>query len=360
MVGTFQQLMLTASIFILCAFALGVVFDRVGKPAWRQIGAAVLVGALVTGLDVLPFQVDRFVLGVDAPLLLVAALYVGPTGAMVMVSGPMLAAAFGESPNLVQDLASLAAPALVGLTLLAVWSARGLAVDRRTIVAAALASPLGLFPTAIEGGTFQPAAVQPLLLWTMAGTLLFGLMVDYEHRRARISRARRKQRQFHALTRTVSAAAFEQQLDQQWSLHERYGYDYSYLTIRIDEVAGRDELGPDEWERIRAVVATAITGATRDSDVCTPIGEDTFGLLLPHAALPFSLPVAERVQRAVERAARKALLDRMPTVSIGCAEVEGTTRRSDIREDAQEQLRIATSDGGRGTIAADRPPRTGI
>ncbi|WP_226577344.1 GGDEF domain-containing protein [Acuticoccus sediminis] len=352
MIGAFQQLMLSASIYILCAFALGLVFDRVSGGPWRDAGCGIVVGLVVASLQLAPLELGSFVVDVDTPLLLVATLYGGPVTAAVVLVAPMAAAILTENAAMVADLLALVVPVLIGLTVLAVWSALGWRVDRRAVLVAACLSPLTLVTTLLPFADFDGAALRTLAIWTAVGTVIFGLTVTNEVRRAQRSRIRRKQRLFNALTGTVPASVFQQQLEHQWRLHERYGHEYSYLLVSIDEAQrAQAALNPDEWDRMRAVVATAVTQATRESDVCTAIDLDRFGLLLPHATLPFAVPVARRVQDAVAAAVDKAKPGLKLTVSIGCAEVTGTTAPNDIEAAAEGQLAVAGPKQRRGVIA---------
>ncbi|ORE95611.1 diguanylate cyclase [Stappia sp. 22II-S9-Z10] len=354
MIGAFQQLMLSASIYIICAFVLGFVYERIGTSGWRQVGFGAVMGAAIMGLELTPLEFSTFVVDIDTPLLLISTLYGGPIAAALVLPGPVLITIFAEHPDLVYELTMAVAPVLIGLTVLATWVACGWEVDRRAVLVCALLSPLTLLPSALPIEDSDVDALSVLAVWTAAGTLIFGLMLAHELKRARFSRARRKQRLFDALTGTIPAEVFQQQLEHQWRLHERYGHQYSYLMISIDDAAAtREDLGMKEWERMRALVATSILHATRDSDVCTAIEYDRFGLLLPHASLPYALPVAQRVKEAVDGATLVAKPAAPVTVSIGCAEVDGTQSPGDVRAAAEGQLFLATAKGKRGVISPD-------
>lgn len=352
MIGVFQQVMLTASIYIVCAFLFGFIYDRIGDSKWRQVLCGLVVAAVVVGLRLSPVDLGELVVDMDHPLLLIATLYGGPITAATILPAPVLFTIFSESPTLVADLASTIIPVLIGLTVLATWNALGWKLDHFAVLTATLASPLALLPKAVPFVLSELASLEVLAFWTAIGVLLFGLAVGNEIRRAKLSRVRRKQRVFDSVTGTVPASVFQQQLEHQWRLHERYGHDYAYLLVSIDEaVELRRTMPAKDWEHLRALVATSITQATRESDVCTAVDFDRFGLLLPHATLGFALPVAERVQRSVQDRARSTYPQHDVSVSIGCAEVVGTMSPTDVEAAAEGQLFFANSKGAKNAIA---------
>ncbi|UOM33969.1 diguanylate cyclase [Acuticoccus sp. I52.16.1] len=352
MIGAFQQLMLSASIYIVCAFVLGLVFDRFGGGPLRQAVSGTLIAVVVTALQIAPLEVGAFAIDVDTPLLLVSTLYGGPITAAVVLPAPMLVAIFSESPTLMADLLAIVAPVLVGLTVLAIWMALEWPIDKRAVCISAVLAPLTLLPSILlPAGEIDLESLSSIAFWTALGTLVFGLTLANETRRAKASRRRRKERLFHSLTGTVPRTAFRQHLEEQWSQYQRLGQEYTCLMIAIDGAAAlRRSMSAQEWDRIRAVAAAAITEATRDSDVCTPIEEDRFALILPHANLFHSLPVARRVQDAIDAAIRRTRPDFALTVSIGCAEVSGTLAPGEVEADAEGQLYAATANDVPGTV----------
>lgn len=352
MFGVFQQLMLSASIYIVCAFLIGFIYDRIGESKWRQVTCGLLIAAIVVAIRLSPVDLGDLVVDMDHPLLLIATLFGGPITAATILPAPVLVTIFSESPTLVADVASTVTPVLIGLTVLAVWHAMGWKIDHFAVLTAALASPLALLPQAVPFVLSEISTLETQALWTALGVLFFGLAVGNELRRAKHSRVRRRQRLFDSLTGTVPSSVFQQQLEHQWRLHERYGHEYAYLLVSIDEaIELRLSMGSKEWEHLRAVVATSITQATRESDVCTAVDFDRFALLLPHATLPSALPVAQRVQRTVQDKARSTYPSYEISVSIGCAEVSGTMAPNDAAAAAEGQLFFANSKGAKCVIS---------
>lgn len=348
MIEMFQQLMLSAGLYMLCAIGLGTVFDRLAPGRWRSVAVGATCAAGVAGLSVMPPIAGGLAADATGPLLLVGSLLGGPLGTAVLLPAPLALRILEGGPAVLTGACNILLACAVGLAVALVCQRINVPVRRRAVLVLGAASPIALLGYALpEAAPLTEAlsgVLATMLVWTPLGTVVFGFAVVSELVRAEVVRTKVRRRLFETLTGTVPPDVFQGQLAHQWRMHERYGQDYAYMLVSIDDaIDTRAAVGSDEWERLRAIIATHIKRATRDCDVCTAIDHDRFGVILPHATLPSALPVARRVQAAVQEAAGFATAAGRVTVSIGCAEVEGTTRPNDVEAAAEGELFLANT-----------------
>ncbi|WP_420392408.1 GGDEF domain-containing protein [Acuticoccus sp.] len=353
MTAAFHQLLLSASLLVAFAFVLGIVFDVLANHHARQAAVGAVCAAFLALVMAMPTYADGFVIDGRGVLIVVGSLFGGPVGTAVMLPVPLIMRAAEGGPAVLMGTSGIVLCALVGLSVHLLWRRANAPIARRAVLAAAVASPLcllGFLAPALGEVRNRQNVVVPLLIWLPFGTLLCGFAVSNEAVRSSANRRNQALRVFEDLTGTVPHIVFQNQLEHHWRMHERYGHEYAYLLVAIDDAAAvRKSIGEAAWERLRAEVATHISRATRECDLCTAIDFDRFGVLLPHASLPFALPVARRVQEAVHGACGTAEAGGI-TVSIGCAEVDGTLGPHDVEAAAEGELFLAMTRDAHGVI----------
>lgn len=329
-----EELVQPASMFMIAALILGALFDRV-PPGRSREAATGLVCGLAAALVIAMSPVGAGFGDGHGPLVLVGAFVGGVPGFAAVLVPPLAAMLLEARPGLVGAVAGLGVLGLIGLAANLARTKRGLPLRRRTVLWLALASVLAFATLPFASAD----AASPLGFWLPFGTLLFGLAVVTEHKRCEEQSARASEVRFRELTDTISLPLFKSQLEQHFRMHVRYGQDYSYMLVSIDgAVELRKSLSSAEWELLRATTGVAVRRAVRDPDVCAAVDFDRFAVILPHASLPFALPVAERIQRAVVSAT--ATIGPV-TVSVGVAEVDGTIAAHDIEAAAEAELFLA-------------------
>lgn len=348
MVAVFQQLLQTASVLILAAFVLGTVFGRTPAGPARNLAVGIVCGLGAALLAVFARVTPS---GVSAdgpgPLLLVAGVFGGPMAALVALPLPLALRAAAGGPAVAGGLISIVLCALVGIAVDAVRRWRGVPLGRSTVVALALAAPLVLVALVVprrgETVALVPAML-PLLAWLPAGTLIAGLSIMAEADRAHDWRTRRSRSRLDSATRLVPLELFESKLLHHWRQRERYGGEYSYLLVSVDEApALRRTVGERAYEALFARLAGAVRASVRECDLCARVDFDRLAVLVPHAALPFALRLAEGVHAAVAREVTAAGTSGAATVSVGVAEVDGTHRPFDIQSVAEGELFLANA-----------------
>jgi GGDEF domain-containing protein len=349
--AAFHQLLQTASVLMVAVLALGFIFES-AAPGWKRDAAVGLVCGLFAALTV-PFTVSGGVL-VDGrpPLVLISGLIGGPLAAILAVPLPLAAGLFTDRSAAVAGSLAVLGASLVGAAIHAATIARRRTIARPAVAFAALASPLTLFAYAVPqlATGDGPPALATLAAWTGLATLVGGLLALDERIRGEMVRQARLSARFCKATGHTSPEVLDGQIAHYWNLHERYGTDYAYLLVSIDDApALRDELGPRGWEKLRQTVGSAIRRAVRASDTCAAMDFDRFGVLLPHATLPLAIPVAERVRESV---AREGV-----SVSMGVADAVATGGLADVRETAEAALYGALAASPKGAIG---PPADSI
>lgn len=343
-----DQLVQPASMFMVAALLLGGLFDRVPPGFARNCATGFACGSAAAVLIALSPDAVGFGDG-RGPLVLVGAFIAGPVGLAGVLTLPLGVILVEGTPDALVACAGLVILALAGLGASLARVRLGIPLQRQSILWLALLSPLAFAATTLAPAT-QVAAVDPLSFWLPFGTLLFGFAVVTEHSRGEAKRARLSEVRFRQLTDTVSVPLFRSQLEQHFRMHQRYGHEYSYMLVSIDDGAGlRKRLRADEWDLVRAAVGANVRRAVREPDVCAAVDFDRFAVILPHASLPFALPVAERVQRAVAKALAN-LSSGDVTVSIGVAEVDGTSQPAEIEAAAEGELFLANMRQRKGAI----------
>jgi diguanylate cyclase (GGDEF)-like protein len=124
-----------------------------------------------------------------------------------------------------------------------------------------------------------------------------------------------------ALTGLANRRAFEEELAREVARSGRSGGPLSVVALDVDRFkAVNDGHGHAAGDAVLREVAARACAAVRAGDLAARIGGEEFALLLPGAALPGALELAERLRAAIAAAPVEAGGARLAvTVSLGCA-----------------------------------------
>ena len=138
--------------------------------------------------------------------------------------------------------------------------------------------------------------------------------------------------------------------------HWRRGHTpLTLLLVQVDEFPSlAEKYGSTSTEAVLRIAAQLINAVMRDMDHVARLGEDTFALLLPGAALSNGVAIAERLRHAVERCRlpRRAGISRF-TVSIGVVEASGGDDLRHILERGRTTLQTAIGEGRNRVVGGD-------
>jgi diguanylate cyclase len=138
--------------------------------------------------------------------------------------------------------------------------------------------------------------------------------------------------------------------------HWRRGHTpLTLLLVQVDEFPGlAEKYGSTSTEAVLRIAAQLINAVMRDMDHVARLGEDTFALLLPGAALSNGVAIAERLRNAVERCRlpRRAGISRF-TVSIGVVEAGDGDDLRHILERGRTTLQTAIGEGRNRVVGGD-------
>jgi diguanylate cyclase (GGDEF)-like protein len=113
-------------------------------------------------------------------------------------------------------------------------------------------------------------------------------------------------------------------LNQEVEKAERYGSKFSLIMLDIDNFKSiNDSHGHQVGDEVLRVVAEMIRLSIRTVDIAGRYGGEEFMVILPEVALAGTIPVAERIRKAVETA-RFPNEDLRITISGGAAEYSGS------------------------------------
>ncbi|GAB5374889.1 MAG: hypothetical protein AcusKO_13510 [Acuticoccus sp.] len=345
------------AVLTVCSLAMGVVFDKWEVGRWRSAMIGCVAGAALVGL----FAVSGVAMGAGA----------AGGGALLLMAG-LLGGAIAVATALVLPLSlcvevggAAAAPMallLVGAGLLGV-GANGLCRSRRwslhrpCILMLAALSPISLlapmlfFPRALADGRAHAAIAMVEL---MVATALFGLLTFNERARAHAERQDCREDDVDADTALVNAELFDSQLRHHFELHNRYGVQFGYLVVGIDQKGAlRQSLPAAAWQRVRADVAGHVRAAVRDCDICSAQGTSETGVLLPYIGRAQMRSVAARIRDAIAVATLPCQAE--ISVSVGMAHVSEANGVDELRVLADNALSVARTARQRGAIG---PPQT--
>lgn len=345
------------AVLTVCSLAMGVVFDKWEVGRWRSAMIGCVAGTALVGL----FAVSGIAMGAGAAgggaLVLIAGLLGGTIAVAAALVLPLsLSLEIGGASAAPLALLLLGSGAM-GIAASRLCRSRGWSLHRRCILMLAGLSPLSLFaplllfPHALAGGRAHGAA---LMVELMIATALFGLLTFSERARAHAERQDCREDDVDADTTLVAAELFDGQLRHHFELHNRYGVQFGYLVVGIDERGAlRQSLPATAWQRVRADVARHVRAAVRDCDICSAVGASETGVLLPYIGRAEMRSVAARIRDAIAEAA----LPCQPeiSVSVGMAHVSEASGVDELCVLAENALTVARTARPRGAIG---PPRS--
>ena len=341
-------------VIVLCVLAMGAVYDRTEQGARQRIALGLVAGAAcLVALAVAGGSGPAAAAGAIA-MVLTAGLFACGLAALVAAI-PAIAAIIG-----VDGLASLHAAfavfaaGVLGTGVRAFLLHRQRSVERKTVlVVAALGAPLLAFPLA---GFTEGTAVGIGLdaAWLGFSCALCGLLVYSERIRSGAGREERGQTALLRETRQISPEMMETQLRHHWHLHDRYGVQYAYMVVALDDApALRRLLSPTAWQALRTQIARTIRETVRDCDICSPVDPVRTGILLPYIGPAAMARVAVRIRDAV--AGTDFRLVEPVSVSVGMAHVDEVNGPDDMCVIADDALVVARSATPRGAVGPPRP-----
>lgn len=127
-----------------------------------------------------------------------------------------------------------------------------------------------------------------------------------------------------ALTLLANRRAFEEELAREVARAVRSGAPLSVVAFDVDRFkAVNDGHGHAAGDAVLRGIAARARAAVRAGDLAARIGGEEFALLLPGAALPGAVELAERLRAAIAAAPVQAGPAAISvTVSLGCAALE--------------------------------------
>ncbi|WP_108659208.1 GGDEF domain-containing protein [Acuticoccus kandeliae] len=363
MAAVFYHLAQTAGILMLGAVLLGLVFDHAAGRA-RDLLVGATCGLLTAGLMAMPLPAEGYLIDGRGVFMIAVGFFGGPLGALAGIIAPLAMRVATGGPAVLVGVAAILVQVAIGTAFhIALKRDRSL-FERRSILWLAAVSPLSiltLYVPYLAPGAGDPARIAlALLAWLPAGTLLFGLATLNELSRSNVLRDKRRRARFDQSTALISRELFDAQLLQAWRLHNRYGSEYIYMLVAIDDVATlRKAYRGAEWERLVEEVARAVRQAVRNCDLCTRTDLDRFAVLLPHATLPFAHPIAERIAaRVCKTVTPKKTAAGAITVSIGIADAASAELPYEVHARAEGELFLANARQAAGAIGPARLRRT--
>jgi diguanylate cyclase (GGDEF)-like protein len=184
-------------------------------------------------------------------------------------------------------LAGGAGSAYQKLYLLWVGSAMGIHPLRRALAFLGVTAAVASAPLLYDGwsATAATSIATDLLLWSVLGVIMLGLMVYVRAQRVHLRAEEEEARQLaraDALTALGNRRAFDEALEAEMARSERAGSTVSVALVDLDRLKQiNDEFGHLEGDRCLRQVAEAVKRRVRGGDRGFRWGGDEFALLLP-------------------------------------------------------------------------------
>jgi diguanylate cyclase (GGDEF)-like protein len=165
-------------------------------------------------------------------------------------------------------------------------------------VVGGLSFMLGMLTAELEVGSAEFGVV--LVTTLVPGTAVALLLASLVERMQNAARTIRDLAATDALTGLMNFRAFESVLQQEHRKAERFGREYSLVTVDVDNLAQINEaLGHEAGSLILNTVASAITRSVRNSDIVARLGGDEFIVLCVESAPEISAAIAQRIRNNV-------------------------------------------------------------
>ncbi len=156
-----------------------------------------------------------------------------------------------------------------------------------------------------------------------------------------------------ALTGVYNRGFFDEMLHSQLAAASRGGAPLAVMLVDVDNFKRvNDTCGHSEGDRALRVIAQALGGVARASDLVCRYGGDEFCLILPGTALQSAAQLAARVREEVPAACARADVARgvRLTVTIGLAACPGDGMEVDALMRAADQRLYRGKDDGRDRL----------
>lgn len=345
-------------VVVLCALAMGVVFDRVELGPRQRLALGVVAGMFGIAAFASMGVAGAPMAASGVALVLITGLFAGSLAALVAVTPPLaLCIELGGAGALGACL-SLVAAAILGCGVRALLRRHHRALNRGTVATLSTGAALVLaIPLAMGGATVMPTYLA-LFAWLAFTSTIFGFLVISEQARAGAIREERHQASLLKETRQVSAEMLETQLRHHWQLHGRYGVQFGFMIAAIDDgPALRRALSPAQWQELRIQIARLVREAVREGDICGPLNAARTGILLPYIGPSAMARVATRIRDAIATA--KFSYDLPISLSVGMAHVDEVNAPGDLRVIAENALLVARVATPRGAIGPPHPSADG-
>jgi diguanylate cyclase (GGDEF)-like protein len=149
------------------------------------------------------------------------------------------------------------------------------------------------------------------------------------------------------LTGLSNRRAFDAQLAAEWARSERYSRPFSVLLFDIDHFKRvNDQHGHDAGDEVLRGVSAGLVKLLRGSDFAARYGGEEFAVILPEAAGPSALEIAERIRSRIETLPIAFRGQAIPvTVSGGVASTTEHMSPADMVRTADQLLYRAKANG---------------
>lgn len=155
------------------------------------------------------------------------------------------------------------------------------------------------------------------------------------------------------LTGLYNRGFWQEQLEQSWSLHQRYGRTYSLVIFDIDHFKKiNDTYGHQAGDEVIRQVSGVTRDCARDSDCVGRYGGEEFTVILPHTDKAGAEIFAERLRKQVEALAvtHEEHTIRF-TISLGVAEIDKRYGDEVHWLEAADQALYQSKHGGRNQVS---------
>lgn len=217
----------------------------------------------------------------------------------------------------------------------------GLAYPPRTV---STLSGVGVVVAAVVGlaGSRTDAAATILLATAMVVAGI--LATSMARNRNRLTTALVDAATHDGLTRCLTRRAFYERLHHEAARSQRYGRRFGVIVADLDELKVLNDRGGHEaGDEALRVLADALVGAARGTDLVGRLGGDEFALLLPEAGSEDTQVAAERLLERI-RAAETAVA---VTASLGGASWSGPADDPDALMQRADRALYAAKRAGR-------------
>ncbi len=160
------------------------------------------------------------------------------------------------------------------------------------------------------------------------------------------------------LTGIFNHRTFQERLEDQFNLAQRYDKPLSLIMMDIDHFKKfNDTHGHPIGDEVLKVVSSTLQKTLRDVDIVCRYGGEEFSVILPESNMESAIQVADRLREAIEQQVVIAgELELKVTISLGVSEYPfgGQSRREVLIEQADRMLYVAKL-SGRNRVAGWSP-----